>query len=227
MATHWVSYDSLMILPYYNQDSFQGVLVTDGTKSYCLFLYQCDLLESSRASIGFSSSGNFFFNHQLSLSPSSSEVACGNTPDSNWNSLLYQIHYDGIVIIIIQENLLSSMIIAGVKLYISTYPKGPIFQVGIRVFFYCRVITPGSLSYHFIDYCLSSGTKVVVYQTPPTTNIYSGHIINSTPNYCRDVVLCRAWDDAGSTAETKYDLKQLTGQYLEQLIGVLAITRIP
>ena len=201
--------------------------MTDGTKSYCLFLYHCDLLESSGAAIGFSSSGNFFFNHQLSLSPSSSEVACGNTPDSNWNSLLYQIHYDGIVIIIIQENLLSSMIIAGVKLYISTYPKGPIFQVGIRVFFYCRVITPGSLSYHFIDYCLSTGTEGKVFQTPLTTNIYDSHIINSTPNYCRDVVLCRAWDDAGSTAETKYYLKQLTGQYLEQLIGVLAITRIP
>jgi hypothetical protein len=85
----------ILCLTLSQRDSYQGVLVTDGTKSYCLFLYHCDLLESSGAAIGFSSSGNFFFNHQLSLSPSSSEVACGNTPDSNWNSLLYQVHYDG------------------------------------------------------------------------------------------------------------------------------------
>ncbi|CAI8015430.1 hypothetical protein GBAR_LOCUS9555 [Geodia barretti] len=74
---------------------FQAVLVTDGTKSYCLFIYHCDFLRFSGAAVGFSASGNFFFNHRHSRSSDSKEVACSNRPDSDWNTLVYALHYDG------------------------------------------------------------------------------------------------------------------------------------
>ena len=77
------------------RNSYQAVLVTDGSRSYSLFLYHCDLLHSTGAAIGYFSSGNFFENHKLSLQPNSNEVACGNRSDSDWTTLLYTLHYDG------------------------------------------------------------------------------------------------------------------------------------
>ena len=76
-------------------NSFQAVLVTDGTRSYSLFIYHCDLLQTGGAAIGFAASGNFLFNHRSSLGSDSSGVACSNRPHSDWNALLYPIHYDG------------------------------------------------------------------------------------------------------------------------------------
>jgi hypothetical protein len=74
-------------------NSYQAVVVTDGTRSFSLFLYRCGLLQSPGAGIGFSAAGNFFQNHRLSLSASSPDIAC--RPHSHWSSLLYPIHYDG------------------------------------------------------------------------------------------------------------------------------------
>ena len=85
----------MTLFPLSQSNSYQAVLVTDGTKSYCLFIYHCDLLQTHHAAIGFSASGNFFYSHRLSLSYYSNEVACSNRPDSDWNTLLYAIHYDG------------------------------------------------------------------------------------------------------------------------------------
>ena len=93
LRTNGLRYNPLISLSQSN--SFQAVLVTDGTTSYCIFIYHCDLLLSSGAAIGFSASGNFSFNHRLSLQTHSNEVACSNRPDSDWNALIYVINYDG------------------------------------------------------------------------------------------------------------------------------------
>ena len=85
----------MTLYPLSEPSRFQAVLVTDGTKSYCLFIYNCGFLRFSRAAIGFSASGNFFFNHRHSRSSDSKEVACSNRPDSDWNTLVYALHYDG------------------------------------------------------------------------------------------------------------------------------------
>ena len=69
--------------------------MTDGHKSFCLFIYKCDLLQTHSAAIGFSASGNFSFNHRKANTYSSNEVGCSNRPGSDWNTLVYALHYDG------------------------------------------------------------------------------------------------------------------------------------
>ena len=69
--------------------------MTDGHKSFCLFIYNCDLLQTHGAAIGFSASGNFSFNHRKANTYSSNEVGCSNRPESDWNTLVYALHYDG------------------------------------------------------------------------------------------------------------------------------------
>ena len=69
--------------------------MTDGHKSFCLFIYKCDLLQTHLAAIGFSASGNFSFNHRKANTYSSNEVGCSNRPGSDWNTLVYALHYDG------------------------------------------------------------------------------------------------------------------------------------
>ena len=71
------------------------MLVTDGERSYALFLYNCDLLTSSGAGIGYYASGNFYENHALANDASSDSVACGNSPHTVWNTVIYPIHYAG------------------------------------------------------------------------------------------------------------------------------------
>ena len=69
--------------------------MTDGHKSFCLFIYNCDLLQTHGVAIGFSASGNFSFNHRKANTYSSNEVGCSNRPESDWNTLVYASHYDG------------------------------------------------------------------------------------------------------------------------------------
>ena len=78
------------------RNSYQAVLITDGERSYALFLYHCDLLISGGAGIGYFASGNFFENHPLAKSARSDSVACSNSPHTAWNTLIYSIHYAGI-----------------------------------------------------------------------------------------------------------------------------------
>ena len=79
-------------------NSYQAILVTDGTRSYALFLYHCDLLQSSGAVIGYTASGNFYLNHPLSKLDNSKNIACNNRPHNDWSTVIYPIHYAGIII---------------------------------------------------------------------------------------------------------------------------------
>ena len=73
------------------ENSFQVILITDGTYSYTIFTYNCDLMEwDNGATIGFSAGSNFYANHD----PSSSDVACLNRPDSDWSNVVYRLSSD-------------------------------------------------------------------------------------------------------------------------------------
>ena len=80
-------------------NTFQGVHVTNGTTSYGVFIYNCDLMGwsgtslSTLASVGFYSEGNFYQNHLLSNTTHASRVACLNLPDSVWNNVVYRLDY--------------------------------------------------------------------------------------------------------------------------------------
>ena len=71
-------------LPY--QNTFQALLITDGTYSYAIFTYKCGLMEwDNGATIGFNAGGNVYANND----PSSNAVACVNIPSSDWSNILY------------------------------------------------------------------------------------------------------------------------------------------
>ena len=66
-------------------------MVTDGTNSFAIFIYQCGDLEWTRhgATIGFGAGSEFVSNHWLSGTPSATSIACLNSPDNQFFALLY------------------------------------------------------------------------------------------------------------------------------------------
>ena len=68
------------------ENTFQAILITDGTYSYTLFTYNCALTEwDNGVTIGFSDGGEMF----STFDPSTSEVACLNQPASNFSNVIY------------------------------------------------------------------------------------------------------------------------------------------
>ena len=74
-------------------------------------------------------------------------------------------------------------------------PHGPIFRTGQEIVITWEVITPGKFTFLYLEYCVSNGMEKTVLN-------YSGgsfgRIIFSTTDYCRTILACRAWDDAGN-----------------------------
>ena len=69
-------------------------MVTDGINSFAIFIYQCGDLQWSgeyRASIGFGAGSEFAYNHWLSGTPNVTSIACLNTPDNQFYSLIYKL----------------------------------------------------------------------------------------------------------------------------------------
>lgn len=68
------------------ENTFEAILITDGTYSYTIFTYQCGLLEwDNGVVIGFKGSGDFYANND----PSTLDVACLNSPTSVYSSIIY------------------------------------------------------------------------------------------------------------------------------------------
>ena len=83
-SLHRESTDSLILCHF--QNTFQTILVTDEIYSYAILVYKCGLMEwDSSANIGYTANGDRFDNHD----PSSRDVACENSPDSDWNNVIY------------------------------------------------------------------------------------------------------------------------------------------
>ena len=67
-------------------------MITDGTNSYAVFTYRCgDMNWAYSPTIGFNAAGSSFANHPNTGSSSAEEIACLNSPDSQWYNVVYQI----------------------------------------------------------------------------------------------------------------------------------------
>ena len=73
-------------------NTWQGLVITDGIESYALYIYRCgDMTWAYSPTIGFNAAGNSFANHPDTGSTNAEEIACLNTPLSQWYNLVYQI----------------------------------------------------------------------------------------------------------------------------------------
>lgn len=74
------------------RNTYQGIVITDGTLSYAMFIYNCELLDShSIAGIGYYFNSAVLEEHRLSNTNVSSTIACGNMPRSPWSTVLYPL----------------------------------------------------------------------------------------------------------------------------------------
>ena len=68
------------------ENTFQAILITDGNYTYTIFIYQCGLMEwDNGATIGFNAGGDPYANNN----PSTSAVACLNSPNSNYSNVVF------------------------------------------------------------------------------------------------------------------------------------------
>ena len=73
-------------------NTFQGILITNGTGSYTVFTYECGAIGwGGGATIGYKAAGSFYQNHALSGS-SAASIGCVNSPASQWNNVVYQLN---------------------------------------------------------------------------------------------------------------------------------------
>ena len=83
--------------PHTQTNSYQAILITNGTHSYAIFTYQCgsmgwaraDYSDATYGTIGYWADGDFFKNHPLSGISLANEIACVNT---FWSNLGYRLH---------------------------------------------------------------------------------------------------------------------------------------
>ena len=74
-------------------NSYQGVLITDGSNSYALFIYECGLLQGgSIAGIGYYISSDVNEAHPLSNSVLASTIACLPS-DAEGNVVTYSLFW--------------------------------------------------------------------------------------------------------------------------------------
>ena len=67
-------------------------MITDGATSYAVFTYRCgDMNWAYGPTIGFNAAGDYYVNHPNTGSPSGEEIACLNSPTSQWYNLVYEI----------------------------------------------------------------------------------------------------------------------------------------
>ena len=77
---------------YFQINTFQGIVITDGTTSFAVFTYKCgDLNWGSGATIGFSAAGDLFANHEFTGRPDAHDVDCLNQPLSDYVNVIYTI----------------------------------------------------------------------------------------------------------------------------------------
>ena len=73
-------------------NSYQGIVITDGTDSFAVFTYQCGAMTwSGNATIGFNAGGSQFENHPLSGSSIAQSIGCMNYNSTVWTNLLFKL----------------------------------------------------------------------------------------------------------------------------------------
>ena len=74
-------------------NTFQVVVAAQGSISYAIFTYKCDLLRWTdyNAAVGYSAGPNFFKEHPLSRKTNVTDIDCLNYPLSVWSNLVYKL----------------------------------------------------------------------------------------------------------------------------------------
>ena len=74
------------------KNTFQGIVTTDHRRSFAVFTYKCgDIEYSNSATIGFAAGDVLFANHPFTLRKKTKDVACINSPDSQWVNVVYEL----------------------------------------------------------------------------------------------------------------------------------------
>ena len=80
----------VMVFPL-QTNTFQGIVITNFTTSFAVFIYKCnDLQYSASATIGFTSFDVLFANHRLS-GYNAKNIACMNSGQNRWVNLVYKL----------------------------------------------------------------------------------------------------------------------------------------
>ena len=80
-----------MLFIFTQTNTFQGIIITNFTTSFAVFIYKCrDLQYSGSATIGFTSFDVLFANHRLS-GYNAKNIACMNSDHSQWVNLVYKL----------------------------------------------------------------------------------------------------------------------------------------
>ena len=74
-------------------NTYQAVLITDGSKSYAVYIYKCSMMKwSNEATIGWNAGGELYANHPLSGLPAANEIACVHRiQGSDLNNVIYDL----------------------------------------------------------------------------------------------------------------------------------------
>ena len=70
------------------------MIASQGSTSYAIFTYKCDLLQwtSSNATIGYSDGHNNFANHPFSKTSTVTDIDCLKYPSSVWSNVVYNLN---------------------------------------------------------------------------------------------------------------------------------------
>ena len=85
------------------QNTFQGIIITDFSRSFAVFTYRCGDLElfhfnlrfHYKAGIGFTTDDGLSALHPLALTDDSDSIDCLNSPASDWVNIVYEISAPG------------------------------------------------------------------------------------------------------------------------------------
>ncbi len=77
---------------YYQENTFQGIIISNGTKVYAVFTYVCEDMEwSDAAVVGYNAGGEPYQNHLLSGGPESRVIGCVHRPSSDVNNVVMDL----------------------------------------------------------------------------------------------------------------------------------------
>ena len=78
------------------RNTFQGIVITNSSKTYAVYTYHCDDVQWSDGSvIGFNAGGSYYANHPLSDSIEARDIDCVHSPGSEWNNVVYDLNPNG------------------------------------------------------------------------------------------------------------------------------------
>ena len=80
-------------------NTFQGLLITNGSKSYSVFTYYCgDIYWLNEATIGFSAPPSLFKNHPLVGTEIEPQLVACVHEESQWNNVIYDLEPSPIIL---------------------------------------------------------------------------------------------------------------------------------